>query len=148
MKKINRGALAEAIERRAREDLAEARIGGASMPMVQEGLFCCEQSYEHPLQESTEICANLPAFCAKLRLTVSHKYDILRASKKGGLMRSSYIASLGGVPTLFVDGKALPGVAYITYFTDNNRYADFANAGFRLFSLPVYFSGQTINERT
>ena len=63
-------------------------------------------------------------------------------------MTTSKIAPLGGVPTLFVDGKPLPGVAYITYFTDNNRYADFADAGFRLYSLPVFFAAQTINERS
>ncbi|MBR5869376.1 MAG: hypothetical protein IKZ21_08000 [Clostridia bacterium] len=61
-------------------------------------------------------------------------------------MVRSKIDSLGGVPTLFVEDRPLPGVAYITYFTSNNRYADFAGAGFRLFSMPVFFGAQTINE--
>jgi hypothetical protein len=53
---------------------------------------------------------------------------------------------LGGVPTLFVNDSPIPGVAYMNYFTDNNRYSDFANAGFKLFSMPVFFGAQTINE--
>lgn len=51
-----------------------------------------------------------------------------------------------GVPTLFVDGEPVPGFAYITYRTYNNQYKDFANLGCRLFSVPVFFGEQTINE--
>lgn len=61
-------------------------------------------------------------------------------------MNTSYIAELGGVPTLFVNGKAQPGVAYMNYFTDKNHYDDFRKVGFRLFSMPVFFGEQTINE--
>lgn len=61
-------------------------------------------------------------------------------------MTKSKIALHGGVPTLFLNDVPLPGVAYITYFTENNRYADFARNGFRLFSMPVFFAKQTINE--
>ncbi|MBQ9116142.1 MAG: hypothetical protein IJY04_03875, partial [Clostridia bacterium] len=61
-------------------------------------------------------------------------------------MTTSYIKPLGGVPTLFVNGTAVPGVAYICYFTENNRYKNFGDAGFKLFSMPVFFGRQTINE--
>ena len=61
-------------------------------------------------------------------------------------MVTSNVALWGGVPTLFVNGSPVTEPAYITYFTQNNRYADFAGAGFRLFSMPVFFAGQTINE--
>lgn len=61
-------------------------------------------------------------------------------------MTTSYIKPLGGVPTLFVNGKAVAGVAYICYFTENNRYKNFGDAGFKLFSMPVFFGRQTINE--
>ena len=61
-------------------------------------------------------------------------------------MTHSNISVLGGVPTLFVNGKPLSGVAYMNYFTSNSRYDDFYKAGFRLFSMPVFFGAQTINE--
>lgn len=61
-------------------------------------------------------------------------------------MVTSKIAPYNGVPTLFVNGVPLPGMAYITYFTEKNRYDDFAAAGVKLFSLPVFFSEQPLNE--
>ncbi len=63
-------------------------------------------------------------------------------------MNTSFVKDHGGVPTLFVNGEPIPEIAYITYYTRKNRYADFAAAGYRLFSLPVYFASQTINERS
>lgn len=53
-----------------------------------------------------------------------------------------------GVPTLFIDNEPVPGFAYITYRTYNNQYKDFAKMGCRLFSVPVFFAEQTINETT
>ncbi len=61
-------------------------------------------------------------------------------------MVTSRIAPYGGVPTLFINDIPNPGMAYITYITDNNRYADFAAAGVKLFSVPIYFSEQPLNE--
>ncbi len=61
-------------------------------------------------------------------------------------MITSDIRTLGGVPTLFVNGKPTAETAYITYYTDLNRYADFADAGYRLFSVPIYFAERPINE--
>ena len=53
-----------------------------------------------------------------------------------------------GTLRIFVDGEILPPDAYITYFTENNRYSDFADAGYKLFSLPVFFSSKTLNENS
>lgn len=50
-----------------------------------------------------------------------------------------------GLPRLMVNGKATATMAYITYFTERNHYQDFADAGYELFSLPVYFGGRGIN---
>ncbi len=53
-----------------------------------------------------------------------------------------------GTLRICIDGELLPPDAYITYFTDKNRYGDFASAGYRLFSLPVFFSSKTLNENS
>ena len=60
-------------------------------------------------------------------------------------MITSSVRLLGDVPTLFVDGSPQPGVAYITYLQERNCYADFAAAGYRLFSFTAYFGDQGIN---
>ena len=57
----------------------------------------------------------------------------------------SYVAAHGGVPTLFVNGEPLPAAAYMTYLEEYNDYAAFADAGCRLFSVPVLFAGRWIN---
>ncbi len=61
---------------------------------------------------------------------------------------TSSVQNYKGVPTLFIENKPIPGFAYITYRTYNNRYADFAGLGCTLFSMPVFFAEQTINETT
>ena len=53
-----------------------------------------------------------------------------------------------GVPTLFVNGAPIPGFAYITYRTYNSRYDEFSALGCQLYSMPVFFGEQTINETT
>ncbi|MBR5446117.1 MAG: hypothetical protein IKV57_08335 [Clostridia bacterium] len=58
----------------------------------------------------------------------------------------SSVQNFGGVPTLHINGQPVPGFAYITYRTYNARYEDFADLGCRLFSMPVFFGTQTINE--
>lgn len=60
-------------------------------------------------------------------------------------MVTSEVRLSGGVPTLFIDGRPVPGLAYITYFRADARYRQFADAGYRLFSIPVYFGDQGIN---
>ena len=59
---------------------------------------------------------------------------------------SSCIKLLGGVPTLFVEDKPITPTAYITYITEKNCYSDFAGAGIKLFSLPVFFCSHTFSE--
>ena len=61
-------------------------------------------------------------------------------------MITSQVRPYTGVPTLYINDRPIPGAAYMTYYTGNNRYADFAAAGYRLFSLPVFFASRTINE--
>ena len=59
---------------------------------------------------------------------------------------TSCISDYGGVPTLFVNGEPQAGMAYITYFEDRNHYADFAAAGYRLFSFTVFAGDRPISE--
>ncbi len=60
----------------------------------------------------------------------------------------SCVKMLGGVPTLFINGKPFPAAAYMTYLFGRGHYSDFAEAGYRLFSLPVLFAGRWINSMT
>lgn len=53
-----------------------------------------------------------------------------------------------GTLRIFVDGEVLPPDAYITYYTDKNRYSDFADVGYKLYSVPVFFSSKTLNENS
>ena len=53
-----------------------------------------------------------------------------------------------GRAVLYVHGKPIEGMAYITYLTDRNAYRDFAEAGYRLFSFPVFFGSNHLNEMT
>ncbi len=53
-----------------------------------------------------------------------------------------------GVPFLFVNDKPVEECCYITYYTHLNCYKDFADAGYRLFSFPVFFGDQPVNERS
>ena len=57
----------------------------------------------------------------------------------------SRVDDCGGVPTLFVNGAPFPAAAYMTYLTENNDYAAFAGAGYRLFSVPMLCAGRWIN---
>lgn len=61
-------------------------------------------------------------------------------------MTTSRIEIVGGVPTLTVNGKAVAQTAYITYIAEKNRYEDFAKKGYKLYSIPVFFSNMTIND--
>lgn len=63
-------------------------------------------------------------------------------------MAESKIVTVDGNPMLWVNGKAVPACAYITYFDENNRYADFKSAGYRLFSVTVALSSRPINSAT
>jgi len=54
-----------------------------------------------------------------------------------------------GAPTLYIDGEEQPFInAYVTYFSENNNYLEFAKLGYRVFSVCVGFSKRPINTRT
>ena len=53
-----------------------------------------------------------------------------------------------GALRLFVNGEIVPPDAYMTYFIENSKYEDFADAGYKLFSLPIFFSSKTMNENS
>lgn len=57
------------------------------------------------------------------------------------------LQTVNGLPTIVVDGKPIPEMAYITYQPDRNCYADFAKAGVTLYSVNLNFSEMPINER-
>ena len=58
------------------------------------------------------------------------------------------IKRVNGTLRLFVGGEMISPNAYITYFTNKSRYEDFADAGYKLFSVPVMFSSKTFNENS
>ena len=60
-------------------------------------------------------------------------------------LAASRVADWKGVPTLFVNGEPFPAAAYMTYLEERGRYADFAAAGYTLFSVPVLFVGRWIS---
>ena len=53
-----------------------------------------------------------------------------------------------GIPCLYINRERQEGLAYLTYLTPNNCYADFAAAGYRLYSLPVFFGFNHLNENS
>ena len=63
-------------------------------------------------------------------------------------MITSEITNKNGYPQVCINGEIQDGLAYITYLTENNRYIDFAEAGFRLFSVSVFFGFNHLNEHS
>ncbi len=55
---------------------------------------------------------------------------------------------INGEPRLFVNGEWVPECAYVTYFDENNRYDDFAKAGYRLFSVIFSMASRPLNSKT
>ena len=53
-----------------------------------------------------------------------------------------------GAVRLFVNDEIIAPDAYFTYFMEHSRYPDFADAGYKLFSVPMFFSSKTINENS
>ena len=60
-------------------------------------------------------------------------------------MRSE-IREYNGTLRVFVDGEPLITNAYIAYHTHKARYSDFAEMGYKLFSVPLIFSSKPFNE--
>ncbi len=63
-------------------------------------------------------------------------------------MVTSKIESYNGRSVLVVDGVREPAMAYITYFDEHTRCADFAKVGYKLFSVGAAFTELPINPRT
>ena len=61
-------------------------------------------------------------------------------------MITSEIRMIDGNPTLFINGERVVENAYITYFRKKACYADFAKAGYKLYSVPLYFATRGITE--
>lgn len=58
----------------------------------------------------------------------------------------SSVETKGSIPYLTVNGERIDANAYITYFPKKAMYKEFADKGYRLYSVPLFFSSQTINE--
>lgn len=59
---------------------------------------------------------------------------------------TSSIQTRGNTQILCVDGREIPGVAYMTYLAENNRYGDFAQVGYKLYSVSLFFGTNNLNE--
>lgn len=60
-------------------------------------------------------------------------------------MPTSRIVKRNGAAYLEVNGNLISGAAYMTYFSDNNCYSDFADAGYKLYSVSVFLGQNYIN---
>ena len=63
-------------------------------------------------------------------------------------MLKSEIKNQNGVPTLWIDGKSVPAMAYTTYFHERSRHEDFIRAGYRIFFVNVSLTAAPINSLT
>ncbi len=61
-------------------------------------------------------------------------------------MMRAEISEVNGRLSIFVNGERIITDSYITYFTHNARYSEFSGVGYKLYSLPVFFSSKTLNE--
>ena len=57
----------------------------------------------------------------------------------------SQIRSHNGRPTLFVNGRQVPAMAYTTYFEERSCYADFVKAGYRIFFVNLSLTAGSMN---
>lgn len=57
----------------------------------------------------------------------------------------SQVKVVNGNPTLFVDDKPVPAIAYTTYFPERNCYEEFIDAGYRIFFINVSFTKKPFN---
>jgi len=57
-----------------------------------------------------------------------------RPERRRGPLPRSEVRPHGGVPTLFVDGKPLTGLSYMTYRPDGKYFREFGEAGVHLYS--------------
>ena len=60
-------------------------------------------------------------------------------------MKQSRVVTHNGNPVLCIGDEELSACAYMTYFDERNDYAEFAQKGFRIYSVSVSFASQPIN---
>ena len=60
----------------------------------------------------------------------------------------SEVRQHNGVPTLFVNGKAVPPFAYMSYLGKAEYYGEMAEAGIEIYCLPAYMGDRGINSRS
>lgn len=63
-------------------------------------------------------------------------------------MAASRVVIKNGASYLEVNGKIISGAAYMTYFSDNNCYSDFASVGYKLYSVSVFLGQNYINNQS
>ncbi len=63
-------------------------------------------------------------------------------------MANSEVKLVNNQPKLFVKGKEIPACAYVTYFDERNKYEDFTNLGYNLFSVTMALASRPINSST
>ena len=63
-------------------------------------------------------------------------------------MVRSRIQTEKGISKLLINEEKQYELAYMTYLTDRNRYEDFVREGYELFSFPVFFGTNHLNEHS
>ncbi len=58
----------------------------------------------------------------------------------------SEIKTVNGAQYIFINGKPVEAIAYITYINGNARYEDFAKRGYKLFSVSLFFGSNYLND--
>ena len=61
---------------------------------------------------------------------------------------TSEVRSENGAEHIYVNGKKIAPMAYTTYISENNQYPDFAAAGYKLYSVTVFFGTNRMNENS
>lgn len=61
-------------------------------------------------------------------------------------MTKTTIEMKNGSPIFCVNGERIAENAYISYFGEKARYDDFSEAGYKLYSVPLYFATRSITE--
>ena len=61
---------------------------------------------------------------------------------------TSRIVTKNSTQYVEVNGEIIEGLAYVTYLRDNNRYENFAKAGYKLFSTVLFFGKNKLNENS
>lgn len=59
---------------------------------------------------------------------------------------TSFVHTKNGKQYMNINGKDMDGLAYITYLPENGRFGDFAAAGYKLYSVCVFFGTNILNE--